>query len=418
MFVGHTRFSLFSPSSTGWKASNGTRFRTADEYRRYLFSDERMGPRMEIFTSLSLPQLDAASRGFQVSHVVSYPAVLPGKYRRQLQEAASAYPFIVLDEHGPSGSRLSPRQLAADRYRASGEPFARYRLDDDDLLPVDYFAQVAPYVRPENAGFMVSLGAGAMALYADRQYFNIRRCHVPMIAIGLLSICRYAEDGTLLEPVAAPHNQSDRSNPVILDSRRPGYLWTRHVAQDSSLGFGTPDMEGLTDLLLSYMDKHPAATPADGIEAAFPAAAAVFSGRERPGARRVQEMTTPTSVGDDPTPVPLEPVSGAFALTVDVASRRAIGKNHLLLSFTIEDGAGRRLDPATERDWLRGTGLNVSNNPAIGYFCYVKVRAGTYRVVTRIQLPTGKILSELFVRRFGSKTVDLALHRLAIEEQS
>lgn len=417
VFFGHTRFSLYSPSSGGWRASNGSRFRSAQEYRSYLFSDERMAPRMKIFLDFSLPQIELASQGYEVHHVVSYPSTLPGKYRRQLHEAAERFPFLILDEHGPGGPPVDRRQLAAKHHLESGAPFARYRLDDDDLLPADYFEQVAPYVRRENAGMMVSLGSGGMALYADGRYFNLRRCHVPMIAIGLLGICRFEADGTLIEPVAASHNQSDRANPVILDSRRPGFLWTRHVAQDSSLGFGAPDDAGLVDVLLGYMDKHPAATPDDGIEAAFPSVGAAFSGLRHPGSQASPELTPDKQVLDQATELAITPLRGTFSLTLDVQSEKGIGKNNLLLSFSVADEQGRVLDPATERDWLPGSGLMVSNNPAIGYFCYVPVRRGMHRSQHHVELPEGLRITRVTAQRFASSTVDILLRRVLVEAQ-
>src|SRR5699024_123586 len=97
MFIGQTRFSLFMPGSSAWRASDNTRFRSESEYLEYLYSEERLEARAKLFFDFSLPQLADAARGYDVTHLVSYSDSLPAKYQRQLEEAAAGYDFLQLD---------------------------------------------------------------------------------------------------------------------------------------------------------------------------------------------------------------------------------------------------------------------------------------------------------------------------------
>lgn len=270
LFIGHTRFSLFSPDSVAWRASNGSRFDSVTEYTEYLFADARLAPRFDIFLNYSLPLLAEAAEGFNVRHIVSYAQELPAKWEEHLILAAENYPFLILDKNTDGASTASLRLIIQEGGVLPGGAFTTYRLDDDDLLPIDYFEQINPYVRAENAGMMVSLGEGVTALYFDGQFYNPRKCYAPMIAIGLASICRVNHDGSLTQPSNASHNMSDRSNPVVLDSRKVGFMWTRHPTQDSTLAWGDRARDDMHNVIRRYMDKDPAAAPDGKIEEAFP----------------------------------------------------------------------------------------------------------------------------------------------------
>ncbi|PWD50874.1 hypothetical protein C8046_09635 [Serinibacter arcticus] len=186
LFVGHTRFSLLQPDSGAWRASNGSRFSSHEDYRDYLFDPRRLGERTQIFVGEVLPQLAEGVRSHRVRHVVSYPVDLPEPFRSELEAAAERYPFVVLDRQGPDGWSRSPMDVARSELAADGGMFGFYRLDDDDLLTADYFDRMAAYVTEANTGFMVSFGAGITGLRTAEGYFNLRRCHYPMLAIGLL----------------------------------------------------------------------------------------------------------------------------------------------------------------------------------------------------------------------------------------
>lgn len=269
LFIGHTRFSLFNPNSPSWRASNNSRFKTVDEYKAHLYSDERLDIRCEIFLNHSMPQLALAAEKVRLRHVVSYSESLPQKYKDILQAAVERFPFLIMEERAHGRPFLDKDDLARE-LALPGEAFGVYRLDDDDLLPVDYFAQVAPYVTPSNAGFQVTLPIGASALYSDGEYRNIRKPYYSMLAIGLLDVCRLELDGSVTKPKNAPHHLSDRTNPVVADGRGIGWMWLRHASQDTSLDHGGSDNPDTMAKVLSQMNKYPEFMDREALSESFP----------------------------------------------------------------------------------------------------------------------------------------------------
>jgi hypothetical protein len=415
MFIGQTRFSLFDPSSGDWRASNGSRFFTVDEYRRYLLSPDRLTPRCDIFLNLSLPQLSLAAKDFDVHHIVSYSKVLPEPYKAQLRNAADEYPFVVLDERDEDGAGR-PSDAVAKLYEGSRAPFARYRLDDDDVLPVDYFSQMAPYVRAENVGMNVSLGSGVTALYSEGRFYNLRECYSPLSSMGLLSICRYAADGTLARPMDAPHNLSDRANPVILDSRRTGYFWTRHVTQDTVLTWEPRHPQETVEVLLRYLDKYPPVGAEADVEAAFPVLVSRFSQARTPGASRTwryrdQIELTPRGHG-----LPVDCARGPVTVSVDVLSTAAAGDNSALLCFRMTGPDGRMLTAPDDAALLAGCGVVASEIADVGFYAYLPVPAGRSRFTRTFRLPEGVTLTALSLRQFRRNDVRIVLDGVLVEE--
>lgn len=240
-----------------------------DEYKEYLYADARLDVRCEIFLSHSMPQLELAAKEVDLVHVVSYSDSLPEKYKAILAEGAARFPFLRLEERAQGRKILTIEDIANDLMPGIGA-FGVFRLDDDDLLPVDYFDQVTPYVTPANAGMQVSLAVGATALYQDGAYTNIRKPYWPMLAIGLLDVCNLNADGSVEKPLPAPHHMSDRTNPVIVDGRGLGWMWMRHVSQDTSLDHGGESNPDTLAKVVAHMNKYPEFTDMDALARSFP----------------------------------------------------------------------------------------------------------------------------------------------------
>lgn len=265
-FVGYTRFSLFQPQSTAWHASKGNE--DMEAYKAYLYSDERMQPRAEVFFGRSLMQLDRAARGHEVRHMISYSPEMPEKWRDMVLDAGERYPWLLLDEYKDGVGSYNMNRVARDLMRSHDVPtgvYGSYRLDDDDLLPLDYFDRVAAHMSDTTVGMYVSLGKGVTAMYQDGRFSNFRQVVHPKIAIGLLGVCRLEQDGTWAAPPGyASHARADEFAPVIIDSRQPGFFWTRSAQQDTVY-------RGGADALTAELERYTPAT-ADEVLRWFPAA--------------------------------------------------------------------------------------------------------------------------------------------------
>src|SRR5699024_3692263 len=118
-----------------------------------------------------------------------------------------------------------------------------------------YFNQMAPYLSTAHVGWKVSFGKGLTGIRYAGQYYNIRQVYSPMIAIGLLSISRVTPGGDLVEPEEVSHSQSDSKHPVILDSRVPGFFWSRHAQQDTDMRPGVELSEDISQQRINALDR-------------------------------------------------------------------------------------------------------------------------------------------------------------------
>ncbi|MET3809195.1 DUF6270 domain-containing protein [Arthrobacter sp. UYEF3] len=419
-FIGETRFSLLKPESPNWLASNGSRFGSLEEYRDYLYSTKRLDVRSEIFLDVSLPQLQRASASVDYRHVVSYSETLPATYQLRLEEARRQFDFLVLDRHTGDTTESSSLEVAREIFGpdsptgGAGTPFGWFRLDDDDLLSADYFEQMRPYVTAANVGMQVSLGSGYTALWKDGCFYDPRSAWSPLIAVGLLSICMFDGTGQVIRPVEAPHHESDRYNPVILDSRKAGYLWVRHLSQDTSLRCveGGPD-EALASIMKD-LNRFPRVNSMGEVERLFPLSAERFSPAPSPGLALI-------AVGH---PIPaldergLRVETGATDRAIQVELTLECGADavagNALLGLDLVDSAGIPLGPDDMQDELRQLGLSFSQVPGIGHFRYLASRPGRSDYSVTLNLPDGVFCTSVLLRRWNNPALDIRVARLEI----
>ncbi|WP_022871987.1 glycosyltransferase [Nesterenkonia alba] len=242
IFIGHTRFSVYSYGSKSFNATQDSRGKGArfseQEYADWLYGEERLAPRAEIFTSLSLPQLHQASQDHHLAHFVSFSPSLPDTYKTLLFEAAERYDFLHLNETTEEATTLPPEKLirrAFEIFGINGGLFGAFRLDDDDLLSVNYFNRMAPYLTAEHVGWWVSPGLGFAAVRDGSNLIYTQTHYYPKSAFGPLCIGKLSETGAIEGITTPKHTKLDRRTPTVLDSRRPMFFHIRHRGQDSSL---------------------------------------------------------------------------------------------------------------------------------------------------------------------------------------
>lgn len=275
-FVGHTRFSLFTPGSRLWLTP--MRYLDDEEYKGVLFSDKRLKPRVDAFISESLPQMERGLGSHELTHVVSYSESLPDKYQQALEEAATRYPFLLLDPT-PDGSKHSnPIETAMAQLEldgnsiAEGEVFVSYRIDDDDLLGSQYFDLMARHAIPAHVGWNVSLGRGVTGIRVGDNFYELRSTYHTKIAIGLAEICQM-QSGEVRAPKPSSHDLVDRVNPLVVDSTAVAFFHTHHLGQDSILRHESETRQELLDKVRKTMSWRAKVTEADDLELNFPVVA-------------------------------------------------------------------------------------------------------------------------------------------------
>lgn len=418
IFIGHTRFSVYSPVSGAWKATNGSRFKTQDEYKNYLFSDARLAPRMDILTNFSLPQLSAGAQKHKILHLLSYSEFLPQKYENQLLSAQKNFPFLKLDKQVHGLPPLDVESVARDKLWESEDPlqpFGIYRLDDDDILPVDYFDQNSPYIRPEFVGMQISLGTGVSAIYQSGIFYNSRKTYHPMLSIGYTSVHRFSSDGTMTKFPIAAHNKADRKYPIILDSRKLGYLWTRHPAQDTALGLVETDEANLVSSLKRHMDQHPAVHDMEELRASFPALGNRITNAETPESTRQDLIVADIVLPEEGIRMKPKPVGGTLKFTTSMTCDMSSEARNALISFIFVDKDGLRVHPESLDAHFDGQPITRSGNPRIGWFRYLSSKPGKNRTKTQFSLPDDVFVAAVSVVKWKRQATKVVITSLSLE---
>lgn len=297
LFIGHTRFSVHQYNSGSFKATRqgeNSRF-TEDEYTRWLYDDERLEPRTEIFTQESLPQLAASAEACDLVHVVHYSSSLPQKYQDILRHSARQYPFLHLNEAPGIVAPSSPSKKVLNRVLKERLPddgvFGIYRLDDDDVLPINFFERMDPYVVEEHVGWRVSFPESLTAIRTRGEYIFPWSRYFPKAAAGLLSIHQKTPDGVFhglqTRVPAKGHMKLDTVYPTILDSREPGFFQARHQSQDSILGTGSAPF--FSSLISTAINAKP--VPPHLFEEYFPFVSANIRRQIRDCSQRIDNQT-------------------------------------------------------------------------------------------------------------------------------
>ncbi|MHA7219787.1 glycosyltransferase [Arthrobacter sp. MDT1-48-3] len=245
MFYGITRYSLFSPGSPAWKTSRNGVFKTPEEYMEYLFSEQRLNLRAEMFFTKAMPALAAMAKHHEYKHFVLYSELLPQHHQEKLLAAAVEHPFLIPVEwnetlKGAGIEEVAPlieADMAAKFEPDDGlQPVVWFRLDDDDVLAADYLTHLEKYRALNHAGMAVSFGLGLTAYKADRDLVSLREFYHPKSAQGMAFVCTFDPRQRHLTYVApGPHHRVDQVMPTVLDSREHMFFQVRHADQDSTL---------------------------------------------------------------------------------------------------------------------------------------------------------------------------------------
>lgn len=388
-FIGRTRFSLFVPDSEAWRLSKSFDDESINSYRNELYDDHRLSIREDIFLNHTLPTLAIAAVGHDVTHVVSYSESLPEKYKETLKAASIKYPFLLLDEQADGESGVSLRDLGKKRAEP-GEIFGLYRLDDDDILPVNFFERMAEFMRPNFVRMVVSFPMGIEAVLHQGMAFNLKLAHFPMNSMGLMHVCRMGQKGRIFTPKNGPHNLADRKNAVVIDSRELGYFRFNHVNQDNALRLS--EGASLTSVR-KQMARYPDFEDNKKLDQLFPTVRGLLGKEEEKSLLR-----SPRKVWL-PVKVPVEVPASNMSIEVKHLFPEYSSKRQALVSFDIVDRFGNSIDSQLEIP-----GLGKSSKSAIGFYKYLDSEPESSSTSFDISLPDGFFLNSLTIRRFGLKS--------------
>ncbi|OSI09332.1 glycosyltransferase [Neisseria canis] len=354
-FIGQTRFSLYIPKSNVWNVSNFTE----QEYIAHLFSDERMSVRAKIFAEISLPIMAKMQKQFDFLYIVLYSSILPEKWKNMLFDLQKKYPFLYLCE---SDNHPENPIYTVLKDKKDGS-VAFFRLDDDDLLSVDYLENLAKYNTKAYKNMAVSFGKGIAAFYKDDNYIDFRNVVQKYPSMGQAYI-GYWENGNLELPPMYSHHNLDQNIPVIVDSRNIMYLQTYHKQQDTHYRFSqTANTENIS--IEAELAKYPRSENIEELEKAFPTLK--YSIQNFVENKEYYYQVNDIEILDKNTsfhitnPKVKNLYEGKYKI---VSSEKAVSPKAFLISFTFD------------RDVKVISGLSFSNYNNIGWFKYLNCANG------------------------------------------
>lgn len=254
-YVGVTRFSVVNPRGAGLRMVT----KEGSDHAKYLsmlFDDERLRARFHIFGEIAAPVYQRFAENYDYRHIVQYSEELPKRWKQQLFDIAAKYPVIKLTKVTDEDMVDSVKKEVmswGDSFRGT---FVWFRVDDDDVLSVDYLEALSQFVNPYNVGMAVSFSMLASGIFVGGELGDLRLIRMPLSGLGLAFICRADLNlGSIETPGMIPHPRVDRHLPTISSAIAPHALWMRHIDQDTAVT-GSHVGAKLSNLQ-AYFSKHP-----------------------------------------------------------------------------------------------------------------------------------------------------------------
>jgi Putative rhamnosyl transferase len=239
-----TRYSVLGGPG-GWRKRKTAT--SLEEYKAYLFSDERMNARIALFSSITAEsiarQLPCDANLF---FVVLTSEDLPAEHRAKLDEVMrdvekrSDFTCAVIGV--PSEGLHEPLTDAFIDDQFAGGPdqrFATVRLDDDDALAVSFCQRLTTHLDQGLCGYPVSFAYGYEGVvHADGRFTDVRHWNHPKASAGLAFTNAWTSTDGYADPrrhvyMLGRHITIDLADAVLIDSRTPAYFKTESEHRDS-----------------------------------------------------------------------------------------------------------------------------------------------------------------------------------------
>lgn len=401
-FFGVTRFSVYAPGSNSWKLSKDDV--SEEEYLANLYSDERLSLRFEIFTNRALPVYQKMASGRNYRHIVQYSDLMPEKWKEKLFQSAVDFPVILLQEVKHTTASVDAMLEELKAQNAQSGVVVWFRVDDDDLLSVDYLEQLEQYAQESFGGMAVSFGSGITAAYANGKFKNFRLIRRHLMSQGQAYIGRYdAVENKIRFPRASDHTKTDITTPVVIDSRKPAYVWVHHESQDTSV-----DMN--KDLAVSKIDS-------------------LLAGLPRLKQLEIYSSIFPTIYGD----ISADQLAGAklFSLSEDIGLSKPGRRyevhipsgwvNFKFVTQTDEKGVYNDgiicFDIESDAEIKEIPGLNCSANRNIGWYRYLPADRGELSGEFDVKFPEGVRCKGFIIQSWVCKDLGVTLKEFTIQSK-
>lgn len=171
--------------------------KNVDDYKKELFGHDRLVEREKIFSTMTLKSLNniyqKSLQDENVSFLVFVLAseLLPKENRDYLDALLSEYPFLKIQYHSQDIKDINQHFLEYYINNINnGDIYASVRMDDDDLLSVDWYTKIVhEFMKVHYNGHIISLSSGlAMLINSDMSIEEIAKFKWRLIALGLVYV--------------------------------------------------------------------------------------------------------------------------------------------------------------------------------------------------------------------------------------
>lgn len=226
--VGLVRFTLLSTTRNPFQAWDGD----FTDYAAQMLSAERMQSRFDVFESVTLPSLRSQTdKDFVV--ILLAPRLLPKRWRRRIEKLLVDNDFLRVHYFKETNLTLDKCHDTILDHIDITQPFATFRLDDDDGLSADFIERLRPYVQPQFVGFGVSMTQGILLdIRRETGLFGIAPFDQHNVGLGLALVSGPEQPRTIFD-ITDLHLRFHKRVPVISDGRRPAYVVVTHSNNDT-----------------------------------------------------------------------------------------------------------------------------------------------------------------------------------------
>ncbi|MDT0500408.1 MULTISPECIES: glycosyltransferase [unclassified Halomonas] len=387
-YYGVTRFSVYFPRSTAWKISSQL---TEHDYISQLYSDERLGPRFDIFLDRALPIYESYTERYNYKHIIQYSEELPQKWKDKLFEAKEKYPFLLLYK---VRGEVDYKNIIEEgvSFSSSGDAVVVvFRVDDDDLLSHDYLDQLSHYAAFGFFGMSVSFSLGVVAKYQCGEYRDFRVLRKHLMSQGQATIGKFVkEEERFYLPSSVSHMETDLHRPVIIDSRKPAFLQTLHASQDTRASVGE---KGNISVIDQELSNNKSIDDFESFISPFPTIIDDFV-KCKESRVILLEYTSSDGKGFNPSFEVDISQAGNYRVSYELKFEGEVlsNKKGLLLCMGV-----------ASQDIAEVSGMSLSKRPEIGWFKYIPVAGGAVKSSFEFSVSECSSVDNIFLKEWAYK---------------
>ena len=223
----YTRFSLISKLQEFWLVHKKNM--DFDMYKQMILDKSRLKNRCDIFFNYQLPSLMMASKKYHIHQYVMTTTYLPNEIKDKMLEAQEKYTFLHVDFFDEN--TMPDLKMHFTNYLINcGEDNITAcisRLDDDDILHVNFFNNIQKYMSDAFIGFCVSFSCGYIAFY-DKRFVKFAKYRYLNNSVGLSYIAKFSNKKFITPYYFVPGNHTliDTKVPCINDGTFNAFIYT------------------------------------------------------------------------------------------------------------------------------------------------------------------------------------------------